>query len=263
MIPAIIVIPARYDSTRFPGKPLAPIAGHTMIERTWRIAKNCQYANDVYITTDSTQIAEYARQLGAKVIMTTSDCPTGTDRVAQAITTLGLPDAIVVSLQGDAVLTPPWVIDQLILAMRNNPDIPIATPAVKLTGEHLIEFLAHKKISPSSGTTVVMDKQGRALYFSKTPIPYQREKTPNAIMHRHIGMYAYRADTLQLLQNLPASPLEKVEKLEQLRALENGIAIQVVEVDYQGRSHGSVDTPEDVTLVESIIAREGELIGAF
>lgn len=258
---AVIIIPARYESTRFPGKPLAVINGLTMIERVWKIAKSCKYADDVFIATDSDIIADHVKPFGAKVIMTSESCRTGTDRVAQATENLSDENAIVVSLQGDAVLTPPWIIDEVIHTMKEHAAVSLATPAVKLSGKALQDFLAHKKVSPSSGTTVVFDKQHNALYFSKQPIPFDyNANSPEAYLYRHIGLYAYRLSTLRQLQALEQSPLEKQEKLEQLRALENGIPVRIVSVDYQGRSHGSVDTPHDVKVIEKIIATEGELV---
>lgn len=258
---AVIVIPARYDSTRYPGKPLALIKGISMIERVWRIARQCQNADAVYIATDSEIIASHASAFGAQILMTSPTCPTGTDRVAQAARSFAHAETILVSLQGDAVLTPPWIVDDIIHALKADPEVTIATPAVKLTANTLKNFLNHKKISPSSGTTVTFDKNGNALYFSKQPIPFQYDiHASHASLYRHIGLYGYRFKTLKLLQELPQSPLEKIEKLEQLRALENGIPIRVVLVDYKGRSHGSVDTPHDIGVVEEIIAFEGELI---
>lgn len=256
---AVVIIPARYDSTRYPGKPLAMISGITMIERVWRIACRCRLADAVYIATDSEKIAEHATKFGAQVLMTAASCKTGTDRVAEAAEKVATEDTIIISLQGDAVLTPPWIIDNVIQALKEDLQVPLATPAVKLTGEELTNFLKHKKTSPSSGTTVVFDKQGNALYFSKQPIPFQFDKD-SAFLYRHVGLYGYRFKTLKQLQSLKQSPLEISERLEQLRALENGISIRVIPVDYQGRSHGSVDTPVDVSLVEQIIAAEGELV---
>ncbi len=258
---ASIIIPARYESTRFPGKPLAQINGISMIQRVWQIAKNCQHADNVVIATDSEIIRSHVNEFGAQAIMTDESCRTGTDRVAEAASHLQDDNAIIVSLQGDAVLTPPWIIDEVIHTMKQNPDVCLATPVVKLMGKTLQDFLEHKKISESSGTTAVFDLNFNALYFSKRPIPFDYQAhTENAYLYRHIGLYGYRLKTLKKLQSLPQSPLEKQEKLEQLRALENGIPIRVVCVDYQGRSHGSVDTPHDVHVVEKIIANEGELV---
>jgi 3-deoxy-manno-octulosonate cytidylyltransferase (CMP-KDO synthetase) len=259
-IHAAIVIPARYDSSRFPGKPLALIQGISMIERVWRIAQKCTQADAIYITTDSDIIFEKASSFGAQVIMTSAACPTGTDRVAEAAESFAQDNTIIISLQGDAVLTPPWIVDDIIIAMKKDPETMIATPAVKLISQALVDFLNHKKISPSSGTTVVFDKNYQALYFSKQPIPYQRTVSHNAILYRHIGLYGYRFKTLKVLNKLEQTPLECIEKLEQLRALENGIPIRIVCVDYQGRTHASVDTPEDLQVVERLIEQEGELI---
>ncbi len=243
-------------STRFPNKPLAQIHGKTMIERVWSIGKRAKQAANVIIATDDEGLRAFAESFGATVLMTSSSCLTGTDRVAEAIE--HFPEhTIFFSLQGDAVLTPPWVIDAVLEAMLEDPTIVMATPAVKLKGEALANFVKVKQSGSTSGTAVVFDKWKNALYFSKTLIPYRREDSP---VYRHIGLYAYRMNTLQALSRLPEGPLEKAEKLEQLRALENGIPIRIVEVDYRGRTHGSVDLPEDVARIESIIAKEGELL---
>jgi 3-deoxy-manno-octulosonate cytidylyltransferase (CMP-KDO synthetase) len=214
----------------------------------------------VLIATDDPALQEFALGFGAKVIMTSPSCPTGTDRVAEA--SLHFPEhTIFFSLQGDAVLTPPWVIDDLLQAMLKDPNIQIATPAVRLKDQALSDFLMSKQQKCSSGTTVVFDQVGNALYFSKALIPYSRdEHNPERPVFRHIGLYAYRKQTLLRMNQLPEGPLEKAEKLEQLRALENGIPIRVVQVDYRGRTHGSVDRVEDLAVVEAIIQKEGELI---
>lgn len=257
---ALIVIPARMASTRFPNKPLALIAGKTMIERVWRIGKASGSAHEVVIATDDQGLRQFAQRFGAKVIMTSPNCPTGTDRVAEASRSFNQ-HTIFFSLQGDAVLTPPWVIEKVLHAMLSDPSIQMATPAVRLQGKALADFVASKRGGSSSGTTVTFNKKGNALYFSKALIPYHREEMhPDRPVFRHIGLYAYRTHTLQQLSQLPEGPFEKSENLEQLRALENGIPIRVVEVDYKGRTHGSVDRPEDVAVVESIIAKEGEFV---
>jgi 3-deoxy-manno-octulosonate cytidylyltransferase (CMP-KDO synthetase) len=245
----MIIIPARMASTRFPRKPLALINGKAMMQRVWEIGKATGYP--VCIATDDAELFHFAKSFGAEVVMTSPSCLTGTDRVAEAAQKLEA--EIVFSLQGDAVLTPPWVIAQVLKAMED-PTVQMATPVVELQGKALADFVALKQKGSSSGTCAVFDPKGNALYFSKSLIPF---KGP---VFRHIGLYAYRKETLLRLSQLPESPLEKAEKLEQLRALENGIPIRVVQVDYQGRTHGSVDRPEDVAIVEEIIAREGELI---
>jgi 3-deoxy-manno-octulosonate cytidylyltransferase (CMP-KDO synthetase) len=251
---ALIVIPARMASTRFPNKPLALIAGRTMIERVWRIGQAAH--TDVVIATDDPLLKKFAEHFGAQVILTSPDCLTGTDRVAEVAQKVDYP--LFFSLQGDAVLTPPWVIGAVLQAMLCDPTIQMATPAVRLQGEALKDFLALKKGGSSTGATVTFNRKGDALYFSKTVIPFVREG--DAPIYRHIGLYGYRKETLLQFNQLPEGPLERAEKLEQLRALENGIPIRVVEVDYRGRTHGSVDRPEDVSFIESVIAREGELV---
>jgi len=259
MTSCAIVIPARMASTRFPNKPLALIHGKTMIERMWRISTKTACQAESFIATDDENLKCFAEAFGARVLMTSPDCLTGTDRVAEASQLLSQHE-IFFSLQGDAVLTPPWVIEKVLQAMQSDLTIEMATPAVRLTGQALLDFIESKKKGSSSGTTVVFDQKGNALYFSKALIPFHRiSDHPDRPVYRHIGLYAYRKNTLLQLSKLPEGPLEKSEKLEQLRALENGIPIRVVPVDYQGRTHGSVDRPEDIAFVESIIAKEGEL----
>lgn len=257
-----IVIPARYGSSRFPGKPLATIGGKTMLERTWQIA-SAAGADFVLVATDDSRIATVATDFGAKVINTRSDCANGTERVYEALNTLGECPDIVVNLQGDAVLTPPWVLTELMRVMRNDRCVRIATPAVRLTLQQYQELANQKASGIVGGTFVVFDKHHNALYFSKAPIPFVRSKDSKDLpIFRHIGLYAYTRETLKEYLQLPATPLELTEGLEQLRALENGIPIRVVEVDYRGRTHWSVDSPTDVERVEAIIAAEGELCAA-
>lgn len=256
---AVIIIPARMTSTRFPNKPLAKICGIPMIERVWKIAKLSNYASRVIIATDDAHLANIMAGIGAEIIMTSAQCLTGTDRVAEALVKLDRDYEVVFSLQGDAVLTPPWIIDEVLQTLLSNPHLEMATPAILLEGLAKSSFVELKNQGASTGTCVVFDKNNRALYFSKALIPHARSNT-SSILYRHIGLYGYRPDALLKLHQLPQSPLEKVEQLEQLRALENGITIHVCVVDYRGRTHGSVDRPEDVPIVEEIIKNEGELI---
>ena len=256
-----IVIPARGGSRRFPGKPMAPIAGRSLLSRVWTIARAVTGVSKVYVATDDERVAEHARSFGTTVIMTDSSCETGTDRVYQAMKSLPKPPDAVINFQGDAVLTPPWVIQGLVDAFHADPDLPLVTPAVHLSWAKVEEIRKSKEVSPTSGTLVTFDKNLNALYFSKTIIPYLRIRTmPEPPVYRHIGIYGYRYDALEQLSNLPQTPLEIAEQLEQLRALENGIPIRIVLTDYRGRTHWSVDAPEDVTYVERIIADEGELV---
>lgn len=257
-----IVIPARFNSRRLPGKPMVQVAGRSLLERVWGIANAVSGVSQVYVTTDDQRVADHAGRFGARCLITSPDCPTGTDRVHAAVGLMERRPDAVINLQGDAVLTPPWVVQALVDAFHADPAIGMVTAAVRCTWQQVEEIEALKRQSPTSGTLVTMDKFGRALYFSKAIIPYLRNRDTNPPpVHRHIGIYGYSCAVLDRLCALEQSPLEAAEQLEQLRALENGIPIQVVVVDYQGRTHGSVDSPEDIPFVEGIIAREGELVG--
>ncbi len=255
-----VVIPARYGSTRFPGKPLADIGGKSLLNRVWAIGKAAAGVSGVYVATDDPRIAAHARDFGAEVLMTPAECANGSARVLAAGDLIHpRPDAVV-NLQGDAALTPPWVLQAVIDAMNADPSLPMVTAAVRLTPAQIRETEESKASSPTSGTLVVFDRNNDALYFSKSLIPNAREGGADTPVYRHVGIYGYRLETLESLMRLPEGPLERAEKLEQLRALENGIPIRVVVVDYRGRTHWSVDTPEDAAKTAEIIAREGELV---
>ena len=258
----IIIIPARYHSTRFPGKPLVNIKGKSLIHRTWSLAKQIRSVDEVYIATDNTEIQKHADHFGANVIMT-GDYKNGTERVHAAAQFLALADEDqIINLQGDAVLTPPWVIQALADQTSDTDTTVMSTLAVAITPEQYDAMQLTKKQGIIGGTTVVFDKQQKALYFSKAILPFIRNKSDRHLpMYRHIGLYAYSFATLKLYTSLAETNLEKAEGLEQLRALENGIPVQVIIVDYQGRSHGSVDSPGDLSEIESIIEKQGELIG--
>ncbi len=253
----VIVIPARFGSTRFPGKPLARILGRSMLERTYRIAKAVPAVREVYVTTDDGRIAEHARAFGAEVIEVTAPCQNGTERVALAVRALTPRPSAAVNLQGDAVLTPPWVVAALVESLRLTHGV--VTPAVLLDEARLAELVKSKREAPASGTTVVFDHEHRALYFSKHVLPFARSTQSHPVF-RHVGIYGYDTETLLRLAALPPSRLELSEGLEQLRALENGIPVRVVEVDYRGRTHVSIDDPRDLKLAEAAILREGELV---
>jgi 3-deoxy-manno-octulosonate cytidylyltransferase (CMP-KDO synthetase) len=239
------------------------IKGMSMIERVYRLAKASQYASKVIIATDDLNLKAYVQSFGAPVVLTSSDCKTGTDRVAQAYEALNEFYPVIFNLQGDAVLTPPWVIDALLKVMLESSTIEMATPIVKLSGEALTKFVKKKQAGSSSGTCCVFDKNHNAMYFSKTIIPNHRDNKQDIdtyCIYQHIGLYAYTPECLKKWNTLEQTPFEKIEQLEPLRALENGMKIRVVPVDYQNRSHGSVDNPEDVAMVETLIENEGELV---
>ncbi len=247
----VIVIPARYGSTRFPGKPLAAIAGQSMLSRVWKIANKVPALDRVLIATDDKRIQEHAQQFGAEVVMTDPTCKNGSERAFQALNLCGLKPDLVINFQGDAVLTPPNFIQSLIEGMRAHSGASIGTLACAVPLEQA-----------KSSTLVVFDKNSRALYFSRALIPNMREKqdATKQVFHKHIGIYAFRFEALQKYVQLEPTRLESLEKLEQLRALENGMPIQVFLVEPGVRSLASVDSPQDVEKVEAIIKREGELI---
>ncbi|MCB0323615.1 MAG: 3-deoxy-manno-octulosonate cytidylyltransferase, partial [Bdellovibrionales bacterium] len=239
---ALIVIPARMGSSRFPGKPLASIAGVTMLERVWSIGKAVGNASQVVIATDHVDIEQHAKSFGAEVVMTSAACRTGTDRVAEVATKLADSFDIVFSFQGDSALTPPWVIEETLAEMLADPSVQIATPAVALRGEALERFVSEKARGSTTGTTVVFSKTRNALYFSKALLPNRRDKADGLPpVFLHIGLYGYRSEVLQRFAMLPQGALEEVEQLEQLRALEHDIPIRVVVVDTRGRTLCSVD----------------------
>ncbi len=256
----IIVIPARMGSTRYPGKPFAMIKGQTMIERVWRLAKAVPGVDRVSIATDHEEIATHARGFGADVIMTDEACPTGSDRVLDAVKKSGDDAEIIFNFQGDAVLTPPWIIEDILREMQQDPSVQIASPMVRLQGAALAKFVEAKKNGITTGTSVVFDQHKNAMYFSKGLIPFTHPGKEITEVYKHIGFYGYRRATLERFVGFAEGRFEKVEKLEQLRALENGVAIRMVEVDPRGRTLVSIDRPEDVQTAEEVIEREGELI---
>lgn len=258
---AVIVIPARWASKRFPGKPLADISGTSLLQRTWRIARAVKGVDQVLVATDDLRIKEHVEQFGGQAVMTSADCENGTQRAYDAVRDLNPPPEIVINLQGDAVLTPPWVIQALLDEMKENPKIEIATPATQLSAKQYQQIAQLKAQGKLAGTMVVFDVHFNALYFSRSIIPCLRDgDMPEPPVYRHIGLYAYRLAALQKYLTLDPTPLEMVEKLEQLRALENGMSIKVVPVEYRGRTHWSVDSPDDVEQVERILLAEGELV---
>jgi len=261
---AICIIPARHDSGRFPGKPLAEIAGRTLINRVWSIAKAVDQFEEVYIATDDDRISAHAKTMGALVIMTGLHCRNGSERVYEAVEKLSNKADIIVNFQGDAVLTPPWILADLVDAMKLDPDVQYATPAapmsLKAYDAKLKEFKKEEQ-TRAGGTYVVFDSEQNALYFSKMLLPFIRHREVSAIpVYKHIGQYAYRRKALKDYVNLKPGKLEEVEGLEQLRILENGRKLKVVLTDYKGRTPCSIDNIEDIALAEEIIAREGELV---
>ena len=231
-------IPARYASTRFEGKPLALIEGRTMTEHVYRRVKEAGSVKSVVVATDDDRIAEVVLGFGGTVVMTSVDCLTGTERVAEAVRLASLKDDdIVVNVQGDEPLIEPELVDAVVLPVIDDPAL------VMSTAKTLIKDA--EELDNPNVVKVATDLNGRALYFSRSVIPFDREGI-GAKIYKHIGIYVYRAGFLKKLADLKPTPLESVEHLEQLRVLENGFDIHVVDTDYHPLS---VDTPEDLEVV--------------
>ncbi len=257
----VIFIPARYQSQRFPGKPLAVLEGatgerRTLIERSWLAAKAVDGVDAVYVLTDDERIAEASRAFGADVLMTSSDARNGTERCALGVEALATKPDIIINLQGDAPLTPPHYVEALIKAMADET-VQMATPVLKTDRPHLAKFQADRKAGRVGATTAVFGVNKDALYFSKEIVPFYDNAPPNAVpVYHHVGVYAYRAKALQDYAALDIGALEQREGLEQLRFLEHGIPIRCVEVDARGRAFWELNNPSDIPLIEEIMKRE-------
>lgn len=251
----LAVIPARFASTRFPGKPLALIAGKPMIQHVFERVKQARYVEEVWVATDDPRIREAVEAFGGKAVMTSPDHPSGTDRIAEAAGDSGW--EWVVNVQGDEPLLAPQDIDAAILPLLGNPEVPISTLARRIRSER--EFFDPNVVK------VVVDGRGFALYFSRSPIPYNRagweRLSGGEILEgervglpapclKHLGLYVYRREALAALAATARTPLEISEGLEQLRALESGYKIQVVETE---RDSIGVDVPEDIQRVEELL----------
>ena len=262
---ALIVVPARYGSTRFPGKPLQLIAGRSMVSRVADVARDAARLMedaDYVVATDDDRILAHCQAEGLKAVLTPEDVATGTDRALAAVDALGVEPEVVINLQGDAPFTPADMVASVGRAAANGAE-DVATPVVRLSWSALDDMRDHKKTAPFSGTTCISGHDGRALWFSKNIIPamrkeekLRRESDWSPVL-RHIGLYAYRLSALKRFASLPEAPYEALEGLEQLRMLENGMTIRVVEVDEPEINIGGVDTPEDLALVERLIAEKG------
>ncbi len=261
----LIVIPARYASTRYPGKPLVALTGatgekQTLIQRSWRAASEVKGADRVVVATDDDRIHAEAERFGAEVVMTSSEARNGTERCAEAHARLGGSYEVVVNLQGDAPLTPPWFVEALVEALNSDAAAEIATPVLRTEGAALRGFREDRAAGRVGGTTAVFGTGGRALYFSKEVIPYTGRDYPDdaatPVFH-HVGVYAYRPDALSAYPDWPMGPLETLEGLEQLRFLEQGRAVLCVEVEARGRKFWELNNPEDVPRLEAMMHEMG------
>jgi len=245
----VLVVPSRFSSTRLPGKPLRLIAGKPMIQHVFERAKQAVTElnfDEIIIATDDERIKKTCESLGATVCMTSSEHETGSDRLAEVVTLKNWSDdTIIVNLQGDEPLTPTLILKQVAKNLANNPDASIATLATPLKSKHEYNDLNVVK--------VVRDQNGMALYFSRAPIPFQRddEVSIDKFALRHIGIYAYRAGYLREFASMNPCEIEKLEKLEQLRAMWHGTKIHV-DIAQELPGHG-VDTEDDLRLVEKIL----------
>lgn len=256
-----IIIPARYGSTRFPGKPLAQIAGRSMLGRVVDLARSVAQNYDdvgVYVTTEDQRIADHAADLGVACLMTGA-CATGSDRVLAAAQQLEVAPDFIVNLQGDAPLTPPEALHALIKAYLDDEDVQVVTPVHQLSWAGLDALRENKKTTPFSGTTAILAADGRAVWFSKNIIPAIRKEDRGQAaspVYQHMGLYGYRYDALAAFCSWPESHYERLEGLEQLRFLENGVPIRAVTIAVD-HIHSGIDSPEDVTRAEAFLKGQG------
>jgi len=260
---AVILIPARYESSRYPGKPLAELKGATgiskpLIQRSVEAARRITGVSGVFVVTDDDRIARVCGGFGVGVIMTSPECRNGTERCAEALAQLHEPD-LVINFQGDALLTPPHFVESLIERMRL-PDVDVATPAMRLRSSEVRILQQEEAAGRVGGTTVVTDAADRALYFSKRLIPHlpkgalDGEESP---VRLHVGVYAYRPAALSAYAASPPAELEELEGLEQLRFLVAGIPIAIVDVEAPPFALRELNNPEDVAPIEEALARAG------
>lgn len=236
------IIPARYGSTRFEGKILADIHGKPMVQWVWEQAKKAKILDELIVACDDKRIEEAVNGFGGKAVLTSKEHLSGTDRICEVVNPLEV--KVIVNIQADEPLLDPVMIENVARPLLDDSTLNMATLMKRIDDHH--------EISDSNVVKVVADTHGFALYFSRSAIPYQRNKSVNTAYYKHIGLYAYSKDFLFIFKNLPESNLEKIEKLEQLRVLEEGFRIKVIETNI---STLGVDTPEDLEKVKKIMSR--------
>jgi len=240
---AVAIIPARYKSTRLPGKPLADIAGRPMIEHVYRRVQSVPGITRVLVATDDERIASAVTAFGGEVQMTSQAHPTGMDRLAEVASSLS--DQFIVNVQGDEPLIDPTLVGSLIHTLRTTPEIDIVTARTPIRD---LEELLNPNV-----VKVTIDNKANAMYFSRAPIPYSRKDGAQSgvLGFKHIGLYGYRRESLMQLARSPRTPLERLEELEQLRALESDMRIRTIETRFAGIS---VDTPDDLNHVRHLVS---------
>lgn len=237
------IIPSRFDSSRFPGKPLADIAGKTLIQRTYENACRCPVLDEIYIATDNKKIYDHTVSFGAKTVMTSPACPTGTDRIVEALESIDLSDeAIVLNIQGDSPLLEPTVLESVALHLQSRPLDVCSTAACPIRDE--------KEAKSPDVVKCVLDKSHYAMYFSRSIIPYSAFERGR--LYHHLGIYGYRLEFLRHFATLRETPLQMAEDLEQLKILEHGFRIKVSIVE---SSSFGVDKPEDVEKVKRVLCQ--------
>jgi 3-deoxy-manno-octulosonate cytidylyltransferase (CMP-KDO synthetase) len=242
---AVGIIPARYEATRFPGKPLVEISGLPMVQHVWQGARQAKRLCEVIIATDDDRIADVCRGFGAEVVLTRSDHPTGTDRLAEVAAARD--EDLIVNIQGDEPLIEGFVIDAAVEALAQAADAPMAT---------VVHEAVEGAAADPNRVKVVLDRRGNALYFSRSPIPALRSADAPPRIWQHVGLYAYRRPFLLEFVELRPTPAERAEQLEQLRALEHGFAIHCTVIE--GWHSLAVDVPADVAPVEARLAERVE-----
>ena len=256
-----IIIPARYASTRYPGKPLVPLRGvdgvsKTLIQRSWECASAVPGCIGVWVATDDERIAAEVERFGGQVAMTSPDCANGTERCADAISQIGDVADIVVNLQGDAPLSPSFVVQLLVDRIVEDESAAMATPAVRCSRSTYEHLLADRSAGRVGGTTVVFNRAYRALYFSKEVIPYVpplEAGEADVPVHLHLGLYAYRPAALERYRKAPPSRLEQLEGLEQLRFFDLEMPISIVEVEPLDWDPIELNNPGDVAVIERVL----------
>lgn len=258
------VIPARFESTRFPGKPLTLLrgaggAGKSLIRRSWEAATAACDLDRVWVATDDQRIADEVLGFGGRVIMTSRHCRNGTERCAEAVQQIDDCPTIIVNFQGDAPLTPSTLVEQLVSMLVDNPSAAMATPALRCSPATYDHLLSDDAVGRVGGTTVVFDLSHRALYFSKRILPYLPAEAPepHSHVHLHLGLYAYRAEALPAYLAAPPSQLELLEGLEQLRFLDQGAMVKVLPVDPVGWDCIELNNPGDVPAIETVLRQRG------